>query len=333
MVPLISPMEHSPRSESVMRTVHHEKRFIRPILILLGSTFALAAWAAAVHLWTTTHNGPFTCMVAGMGFSLGPCLALYAALPRKRKPMARKLILFTGGATGLVFSLWAGLDLHLEGFFLLVLSGTGGAALGHVLITVILGPVLFGRVWCGWGCWNAMVLDLMPFRRSQGRAGQGWGRLSYFVLLASFLFVLVARFAFGHRAGGAAPEILWVLGGFVFYYVLAIGAALVFQDNRAFCKYFCPASAILRNTSRVSILKIAGDPAHCNSCQLCVRACPMDIRIPEYIQSGRRVLSGECIQCRACVNACPAQCLKWSVGLDAGGPGLPADAASCGSRD
>jgi ferredoxin len=27
----------------------------------------------------------------------------------------------------------------------------------HYLIAKIVGPVLFGRIWCGWACWTAMV--------------------------------------------------------------------------------------------------------------------------------------------------------------------------------
>ncbi len=297
-------------------SANHERPQLTPVI--LGSIVSIFSGVAAVVIWKAGHEAAFTLLVAGMGLSLGPLLVLYGSVNRGWKSRARKLILLAGGATGLIFSIWASLDLHLEGFFLLLLSGTMGAAVVHVLITVILGPFLFGRMWCGWGCWNAMVLDVLPFQKKDHR--HVWGRLSNFVLLASFLFVALARFAFGHRAPspGNPSEFLWILVGFVFYYVLAIGTALVFRDNRAFCKFVCPSSAILRQVSRFSILKITGDPELCNECGLCTGACPMDLNIPAYIKSGRRITSGECIQCRSCVNACPSRALKWSAALDGG---------------
>lgn len=45
----------------------------------------------------------------------------------------------------------------------------------------------------------------------------------------------------------------------------------------------------------------------------------MDIRIPEYIRNGQRVLSTECSLCQTCVSACPHGVLKASFGLDLGG--------------
>jgi hypothetical protein len=35
------------------------------------------------------------------------------------------------------------------------------AAVVHYLIAKVFGPMLFGRIWCGWACWTVMVLDLL----------------------------------------------------------------------------------------------------------------------------------------------------------------------------
>jgi ferredoxin len=37
-----------------------------------------------------------------------------------------------------------------------------GPAIGHTMITTIVGPLIFGRILCGWGCWRAMVLERLP---------------------------------------------------------------------------------------------------------------------------------------------------------------------------
>jgi polyferredoxin len=49
----------------------------------------------------------------------------------------------------------------------------------HYMIAKIFGPVLFGRLWCGWACWTVMVLDLLPFKRPRGRLPGRWGWVRY----------------------------------------------------------------------------------------------------------------------------------------------------------
>ena len=72
----------------------------------------------------------------------------------------------------------------------------------------------------------------------------------------------------------------------------------------------------LKVTSRFSLLKIGGDAAKCNDCGACVKMCPMDVRIPEYIKNGQRVLSTECSLCQTCTTVCAQDALKLSFGFD-----------------
>jgi ferredoxin-type protein NapH len=60
----------------------------------------------------------------------------------------------------------------------------------------------------------------------------------------------------------------------------------------------------------------------------------MDIRIPDYINKGQRVLSTECSLCQTCITVCTKDSLKLSFGFDLGGkellrertPKLPSEA-------
>jgi polyferredoxin len=113
--------------------------------------------------------------------------------------------------------------------------------------------------------------------------------------------------------------VLWFIGGNLLYYGLGSGLAAALKDNRAFCKYVCPVSVPLKLGSRLSLLKVKGDPAKCNDCQTCVKMCPMDIRIPEYVHDGQRVLSTECSLCQTCISVCAKDALKLSFGADMGG--------------
>jgi polyferredoxin len=177
-----------------------------------------------------------------------------------------------------------------------------------------------GRLWCGWGCWTAMVLDLLPFKRSPGRLPGRWGWLRYAHFALSFVVVFVAWAFFGlGYEQYSLTALLWLAGGNAAYYAVAIGLAYALKDNRAFCKYVCPVTVPLKLTARFSALKLAGDAARCTGCEACTKLCPMDIRVHEYTRAGQRVLSTECILCQSCVTACAKQAIQLNFGLDVGG--------------
>ena len=268
--------------------------------------FRLGQRALGISLW-------------GLGISLGPCLAVYAMVPKARKQTARRVVLLLGGLSIMAFSLFGAVNLDLEGFFTLVFAGTLGAAIGHNLVTVFVGPIFFGRLLCGWGCWRSMVLELLPIGRNEGRCRGGWtflafGGLAVTVAVGTWL-------AMGHgadtRSAVLGPARLGpLLMGFGIYYAASLGLAFALKDRRAFCKYLCPNSAILRVTSRFSLLKMKVNRERCNACGACSQVCPMDIDVAQFATLGRRVASGDCILCQHCAHACPAGALSLTVGLD-----------------
>ncbi len=132
--------------------------------------------------------------------------------------------------------------------------------------------------------------------------------------------MLLLWFGFGYRVESKSiTELYWLLAGNAIYYATGIILAFRLKDNRAFCKYVCPIPTILKVTTRFSLLKIRGNIEKCNECGACMKTCPMDIQILDYVKMGFRVLSTECILCQTCVNACPTGALKVSFGLDIGG--------------
>jgi ferredoxin-type protein NapH len=169
-------------------------------LPLLSVSLALAAvfCALSMAVWGLRGNLLYSFEAALLALS-GIGLALYAVLPRRKQPLARKLILLLGGGAGLLFALISRVSLDLEGFFLLVFCGTMGAAIGHHLITVIVGPIFFGRLWCGWGCWTAMILDLMPFSRSPGRMQGKWKFSPFVVFVVTLGIAALACLVYGYR--------------------------------------------------------------------------------------------------------------------------------------
>jgi polyferredoxin len=254
--------------------------------------------------------------------SVGIGLGLYVTLPKQQRLLGRRLVLFLLGTS--LFGVAALRDsahmlFQIEGFFFDLLAGVFWAAVVHYLIAKIVGPLVFGRIWCGWACWTAMILDLLPYKYSPGHIrGWGWVRYAHFVLSLSLVLVLWFGSAY-HPGNGKIIAIYWFVIGNALYYLIGITLAFILKDNRAFCKYVCPITVPLKLMSRFALLKVKGDPEKCNERQECVKVCPMDIRITDYIKRGERVLSTECILCQACINVCPDDALRLSFGLDRGG--------------
>jgi len=259
-----------------------------------------------------------------IGICVGVGLGLYAALPKKKKPFGRKLSLLLVGSFLVVGAAILGEEnMQIEGLFFGLLGGVTQAAVVHYLIAKVFGPMLFGRIWCGWACWTVMVLDLLPFKRPAGRMPGKWGWVRYLHFAISLGLVALAWYGFSFRDGAVGQAALtWYGIGNLVYYAIGIALAYALQDNRAFCKYVCPVALPLKITTRFSLLKISGEPEKCNDCRACVKMCPMDIRVPDYILNDERVLSTECSLCQTCITVCAKDALKLSFGLDLGGKDL-----------
>ena len=283
----------------------------------------LTFWTIGVIGWQSSGYIQPLLLFGYIGTSLGLGLGLYAWWPRKKKQRARKLTLvLVGGFLFVFMGVLQSENMQIEWVFFSLLAGLGGAALVHYLVAKVVGPFVFGRLWCGWACWTLMVLDLLPFQRSPGRLPGRWGWMRYAHFAASLGLVLILWLALGYRDQvhfGSGAGLAWMLGGNGLYYLVAVGMAFVLRDNRAFCKYACPVTVFLKATSRFSLLKIEADRALCNECGACVEMCPMDIDLLSYIRDGTRVLSTECMLCQTCVTVCAKDALKVSAGFDLGG--------------
>ena len=292
--------------------------------LVVPGVVMLAFWTLAFFMWRSSGHWMALFFFGYIGASAGLGLGLYAALPRRKKPLGRRLALFMIGAFLFVFAgLYGAENIQIEGFFFGLLGGVIQASVVHYLIAKIFGPLLFGRLWCGWACWTVMVLDLLPFTRPNGRLPGRWGWIRYLHFSLSLGLVLLLALVLGYRDGALGrAAVIWFLAGNALYYAAGVVLAYALKDNRAFCKYLCPITVPLKLASRFSLLKVGGQAERCNECMACVKTCPMDIRIPEYIKNGQRVLSTECSLCQTCITVCAPEALKLTFGLDLGGKDL-----------
>jgi len=290
-------------------------------LLIFSLIVTAISFPAAIFLWFRSGDKAISVTLFLLGLSLGLCMTAYACVPISRKQPARRVVLVTGGLSIMAFSVLSRANLDLEGFFMLLMMGTMGAAVGHTLVTVIVGPVFFGRFLCGWGCWRGMILELLPVRKNPGRR-KGWlEQLPFLGLALSIAAAIVSVFLLGHHPGGApgsmhAGSLRAILIAYGVYYLAAIGLAFAFNDQRAFCKYLCPSGMVLGLTSRLSLLKMSSDARLCNSCGACSKVCPMDIDVTHFAVLGQRVRSGQCILCQQCAHACPTNALRLTAALD-----------------
>jgi ferredoxin-type protein NapH len=302
-----------------------DSRHILPVRnLIVPGVVMVAFWSLAIVAWRSSGYTQPLFMFGYIGASLGVGLGLYGILPKKQKPIGRRLTLLLVGLFLVGFAILMGHEnVQIEGFVFGLATGVFQMAVIHYLIAKIFGPVLFGRLWCGWACWTVMILDLLPFKRPSGRLPGRWGWLRYLHFGLSLALVLLLVFVVGFRDGATGrTAVTWFIVGNLAYYAIGIVLAYALKDNRAFCKYLCPVSVPLKITSRLSLLKIGGSAEKCNGCGACTKMCPMDVRIPGYIRAGQRVLSTECSLCQTCITVCPHDALKLSFGFDLGGKEL-----------
>ena len=256
----------------------------------------------AVSLWLIKGNIFYL-----FNFSyLGTCLAIGILLYSKRVKHARHVVQFAVGSYMLIYlGLICRENMQLEGFWFFLFLGVFEAAVIHYAIAKIFGPLLFGRGWCGYACWTAMVLDLLPYKSPQ-HPRRKIGFMRYIIFGGALLFV-IGLFTFRVSNLEYIMFLSFIIGN-VLYYVIGIILAIALKDNRAFCKYICPITVFLKPASYFSLLRVKNNVDKCINCGRCIKACPMDVNV---IDNSRKRRNGtECILCFKCVDECPIESLS-----------------------
>lgn len=263
------------------------------LVLLIGGIFE----AVAVSLWLTKHNLFYLFNFSYIGISL----SLGIFLLGRKYPYARRVVQLLVGLYMLVYLGFINREnMQIEGFWYYLFTGVFEAATIHYAVAKIFGPLIFGRGFCGYACWTAMVLDFLPYKtRALPRKNIGWIRYLTFAL--SFLFVSAL---FLLKVGNLERIMFWTfLLGNLAYYLVGIALAFLFKDNRAFCKYICPVTVFLKPMSYFSLVRIRCDKTKCISCGKCKKICPMDVEMTD--NSRKRKNGTDCILCMECVKVCP----------------------------
>lgn len=255
----------------------------------------------AVTLYLTTDNLFYLLNFTYIGTSLAVGIYLYS----HKVKYARNIVQF---AVGLYMLVYLGIisreNMQIEGFWYYLLLGVFEAAVIHYLVAKILGPLFFGRGWCGYACWTGMVLDLLPYKVPK-EPRKKIGYIRYITFTISLIFV-VSLFIFKVPSLEDIMFYAFIIGNII-YYALGVLLAVLLKDNRAFCKYICPVTVFLKPASYFSVMRIKCDKEKCIACHKCQRNCPMNVDMTD--NSRKRKNGTECILCMQCMENCPKKAL------------------------
>lgn len=266
---------------------------------------AIIIWAffelIAVILYLTTKN-----LFYLLNFSyIGTCITVGSYLYMNNIKYARNVVQF---AVGLYMLIYLGIisneNMQIEGFWYYLFLGVFEAAVIHYLVAKIIGPIIFGRGWCGYACWTGMILDLLPYKVPKEKRKK-LGFIRYITFLLSFVFVAIL---FIFKFDNLSNIMFWAfIIGNVIYYITGISLAFIFKDNRAFCKYICPITIFLKPASYFALIRVKRDKDKCINCKKCIKSCPMNVDMLD--NSRKRKNATECILCNNCVRNCPKKAL------------------------
>ena len=271
------------------------KKFMLPVMMWL--IFEIIA----ITLWLTMQNIFYLFNFSYIGISIAIGFLLF----QLQYKHARRIAQFLVGAYMLVYlGLMCNENMQIEGFWYYLFTGVFEAATIHYAVAKIFGPFIFGRGWCGFACWTAMILDLLPYKIPQ-QPRKKWGWIRYVTFVLSFIFVSGLFLA---QVKNMEQIMFWLfLIGNILYYIVGIFLAFALKDNRAFCKYICPITVFLKPASYFSLLRIKCDKSKCVSCGKCKKVCPMNVDVTD--NSRKRKNGTECILCLECKNICPKNAL------------------------
>lgn len=269
-----------------------------------GSIFMLVVFETiAITLWLSKGNLFYLLNFSYIGCSISLGLFLYA----KKVKHARSVVQFLVGMYMLLYlGLMSNENMQIEGFWYYLFTGVFEAATIHYAVAKIFGPLIFGRGWCGYACWTAMILDLLPFKVPQNPRKEKIGVIRYVMFTLSLIFV---GSLFLLQVGNLERIMFFsFLIGNILYYLVGIGLAFLLKDNRAFCKYICPITVFLKPMSYFSLMRVKVDKDQCIGCNKCRHVCPMNVDMTD--NSRKRENGTECILCFECVESCPKKALK-----------------------
>ena len=211
-----------------------------------------------------------------------------------------------------------------------VLGGRNRNFSYYIVGIMIFFGVFFGRFVCGFLCPFGLIQDLLykipsPKLRMNPRIDKP---LRWFKYVIGLIFVILLPIFLTNNFGMGDPyfcKLICPVGtleggipliltneslknaiGFLFNWKMSILIVVILSSifiYRPFCKYLCPLGAFYSLFNKVSFYKMNLNKEKCIDCKACERACKMQVKVTEEINSL------ECIRCGDCQKVCPVSAI------------------------
>ena len=209
-----------------------------------------------------------------------------------------------------------------------------GKAYLSFFLFLIIGAIIFNKVWCGWFCPFGTMQDFLNYikRKLKLREITLSRKAKYIIPPLKYIFLILLFggliiFAFGIpvdsplfcKACPAKTMLLPLEGNLLNFSVqfphdtvasivncviAGFVLAAVFLKQRFFC-FFCPIKGLLNLFNTKIFWHLRKNPGNCNFCARCQQACPMDIKEVCLEKKSKSIFHKECIFCLRCIDACP----------------------------
>ncbi len=222
----------------------------------------------------------------------------------------------------------------------------------------ILGTLVFGRFFCGWGCHIVALQDLCGWlmKKCGVRPKPFRSRLLVFIplILAIYMFIwpTLKRTVIAPLVESWWPTVRTDLGiaafpdrGFTNHlmtegfwdtfgtplmavpFLLVCGFATVyFLGAKGFCTYGCPYGGIFGPVDLLTPGKIVVDHGKCHQCGHCTAVCTSNVRVHDEIREYGMVVDPGCMKCMDCVSVCPNGALSFGFAMPSLFKGKPKNA-------
>jgi tetratricopeptide (TPR) repeat protein/ferredoxin len=199
---------------------------------------------------------------------------------------------------------------------------------GFVFLAVaLLLTLIFGRLFCGWGCHLVALQDLCGWimKRMGIRPRPFRSRLLVWVplALALYMFVWPSFERVVLQAGPVVPPLSnhFVTTSFwktfpgpaiaVLTLVTCGFAAVYFLGAKGFCTYGCPYGGLFALADRFAPGAIVVNDS-CEQCGHCTATCTSNVLVHEEVRLYGRVVDPGCMKCMDCVSVCPKNALRYA---------------------
>ena len=217
--------------------------------------------------------------------------------------------------------------------YLIVVSSFEGVVNGSAVMfaSMLVGSLLFGRLWCGWACPAAGLQEplLRANNRRVGRMADAFKWVIWVPWVALIVFGVVRAGGYhsvdplfmtpgGISTAGTLHRPIWAAYAVYFLVVLVFFGLALLIGRRGGCHSICWMAPfmILGRKLRNSLggwrsLRLVAESSACRECGKCTRECPMSVDVQERVL-GASMEDPECVLCGVCVDSCPSQAIRYS---------------------